>query len=214
MAPLGSSYIVKHTFVEVVEETNVNLQLRSRFATDSVVNFLKRQDSFDIVSTDCDSNEDTSSEPESLSWADVVDDENDTRTTVMLRGLMETLDRDALVCILQKTKFHNSFDFVYLPGDFNTFRPQGFAFVNFVDNKTAQQFQQALPRELGTNAHVLWSDKEQGLDENVARYRNSPVMHTSLPEHFKPILLREGATVSFPKPTKAIKAPKIKRTAM
>jgi hypothetical protein len=214
MAAITSSFIVKHTFVELVDETKVNLQLRARFATDSLVNMLKREDSFEIASTDCDSNEDTTSEPESLSWADVVDDDEDSRTTVMLRGLKETLDRDALVSILRRTQFHNSFDFVYLPGDFNTLRPQGFAFVNFVDHKTAQQFQQDLPRELGTDAHVLWSDKEQGLEENVARYRNSPVMHSSLPEHFKPILLRDGAVESFPKPTKAIKAPKIKRTAM
>jgi len=210
---LSCSFVVKHTFVELVEETNVNLQLRARFATDSVVNFLKREDSFDVASTDCDSNEDATSEPESLSWADVVDDD-DTRTTVMLRGLKENLDRDAFLAILRRTQSDSSFDFVYVPGDFNTLRPQGFAFVNFVDHKTAQQFQQDLPRELGTDVHVLWSDKEQGLDENVARYRNSPVMHSSLPEHFKPILLRDGAVVSFPKPTKAIKAPKIKRTAM
>jgi hypothetical protein len=210
---LSSSFVVRHTFVELVEETNVNLQLRARFATDSVVNFLKREDSFDMASTDCDSNEDTTSEPESLSWADVVDDD-DIRTTVMLRGLKENLDRDAFLAILRRTQSDSSFDFVYVPGDFNTLRPQGFAFVNFVDHKSAQQFQQDLPRELGTDAHVLWSDKEQGLDENVARYRNSPVMHSSLPEHFKPILLRDGAVVSFPKPTKAIKAPKIKRTAM
>lgn len=204
---------VKHTFVEMVEENNMNLQLRGRFSTDSVVSFLKREDSFDIASTDCDSNEDTASEAESLSWADVVDDD-DNRTTVMLRGLGATMNREILVSILRKTKFHSCFDFVYLPGDFNTLQPQGFAFVNFVDHKTARQFQQDLPRELGTDVQVLWSDKEQGIDENVARYRNSPVMHNSLPEQFRPVLLRNGAMVNFPKPTKAIKAPKIKRAAM
>lgn len=141
----------------------------------------------------------------SLSWADVDDDDN--RTTVMLRGLKETMDRDTLVSIFQST-FHNSFDFVYVPGDFNTLRPQGFSFVNFVDHKTACQFQQDLPRELGINVNVLWSDKEQGLDENVARYCNSPVMHSSLPEHVKPILMRDGAVV------RAIKAPNVKRAAM
>jgi hypothetical protein len=208
---INTSFIVKHTFVEVVDETKFQ-QLRARFATDSLVN-LKRKDSFDIVSTDCDSNEDVSSEPESLSWADIVDEDDDTRSTVMLRGLKETVDRDALVSILQR-KFRNSFDFVYVPCDFNTLRPQGFAFVDFVDHKTACQFQQDLPHELGTNVHVLWSDKEQGLDENIARYRNSPVMHSSLPELAKPILMREGVVVSFPKPTKAIKAPKVKRAAM
>lgn len=208
-----SSFIVKHTFVELVDETKVNLQLRGRFQTDSVVAFLKREDSFDGASTDCDSNDDTASEAESLSWADVVDDD-DIRTTLMLRGLDDTVTRDALISILRKTQFKGCFDFVYLPGDFNTLRPQGFAFVNFIDNKTARLFQQDLPRELGSGVQVLWSDKEQGLDENVARYRNSPVMHNSLPEHFKPVLLKNGAVVSFPKPTKAIKAPKIKRTAV
>lgn len=205
---------VKHTFVEMVEESHVNLYPRGRFSTDSVVNCLKHENSIDIASTDCDSSEDTSSEAESMSWADVVDDDDDKRTTVMLRGLAATMHREMLMSILRKTKFHNCFDFVYLPGDFNTLQPQGFAFVNFVDHKTALQFQQDLPRELGTDVQVLWSDKEQGIDENVARYRNSPVMHTSLPEQFRPVLLRNGAMVNFPKPTKAIKAPKIKRAAM
>lgn len=213
MAMTGSFIMrVKHTFVELVASENPHL--RGRFSTDSVVSFLKREDTFDIASTDCDSNEDTASVAESLSWADVVDDDDDTRTTVMLRGLAETMDRDALMNILRMTSFHSSFDFVYLPGDFNTLQSQGFAFINFVDHKTAQKFQQVLPRELGTDVQVLWSDKEQGIDENVARYRNSPVMHNSLPEQFRPVLMRNGAMVNFPKPTKAIKAPKIKRTAM
>jgi len=213
---VNASFIlrVKHTFVEMVEESHVHLHSRGRFSTDSVVNFLKHENSIDVASTDCDSNEDTSSEAESMSWADVVDDDDDNRTTVMLRGLAATMNREMLMSILRKTKFHSCFDFVYLPGDFNTLQPQGFAFVNFVDHKTALQFQQDLPRELGTDVQVLWSDKEQGIDENVARYRNSPVMHTSLPEQFRPVLLRNGAMVNFPKPTKAIKAPKIKRAAM
>jgi hypothetical protein len=219
MAMNGSESLilrVKHTFVELVTETTVDLQLRKRFSTDSAVNHLmKREDSF--ASTDCDSNEDSTSEAESpASWADVVDDDedDDCRTTVMLRGLAETMDRDSLMTILGRTQFRSCFDFVYLPGDFNTLRPQGFAFVNFLDHHTALRFQQDLPRELGSDVQVLWSDKEQGIDENVARYRNSPVMHNSLPEQFRPVLLRNGAVVSFPKPTKAIKAPKIKRSAM
>jgi hypothetical protein len=145
-------------------------------------------------------------------WADESDDEFDGRTTVMIRGLNTTMDRDALLEVLNASHFRSSFDFIYVPCDFNTHRPQGFAFVNFTSHRNAQKFQMQPLASLGAEARILWSDKEQGQEENVGRYRNSPVMHPSLPEHLRPSLVRTDAFVALPKPTRPIKAPKVKRS--
>merc|ERR1711959_790822 len=123
-------------------------------------------------------------------WADESDDELDGRTTVMLRGLDSSMDRDELLRVLNASRFRGCFDFLYVPCDFNTRQPQGFGFVNFTNNMDARRFQLQPPASLGVDAQTLWSDKEQGLAENVGRYRNSPIMHPSLPEHFRPSLVR------------------------
>jgi hypothetical protein len=160
------------------------------------------------VPTDCGSETDSTVSR----WADESDDEFDGRTTVMIRGLDATMDRDELLRALNVSHFRGSFDFIYVPCDFNTHRPQGFAFVNFTSHRDAHKFQLQPPASLGAEACTLWSDKEQGLAENMARYRNSPVMHPSLPEHLRPSLVRIDTLVALPKPTRPIKAPKVKRS--
>ena len=52
-----------------------------------------------------------------------------------------------------------------------------------------------------------WPD----LDAHVERYRNSSVMHHSVPEDFKPALFENGQQIAFPKPSKAPKAPQLRR---
>lgn len=52
-----------------------------------------------------------------------------------------------------------------------------------------------------------WPD----LDAHVERYRNSSVMHHSVPEEFKPALFENGQQIPFPKPSKAPKAPQLRR---
>lgn len=57
--------------------------------------------------------------------------------------------------------------------------------------------------------HVAWNDKQQGLPALVERYRNSPVMHASVPEECKPVIISDGRRAPFPAPTQKVKAPKI-----
>merc|ERR1712080_58537 len=47
---------------------------------------------------------------------------------------------------------------------------------------------------------VSWSTPLQGLAANIERYRNSPVMHQDVPDHFKPLLFKCGQPVRFPRP--------------
>lgn len=212
---LSPMFVVKRTFVGLAED---NRPLpRGRFCTDSMLINVKLCDmelSDDSVLSDCVSTDDGASDGAPIVWADEEsadeDSEVDERTTVMLQGLEISLDREGLLCVLNSSSFCGSFDFVYVPCDFHTFLPQGFAVVNFANHSDAWTFQQQPPAVL-SNVRVLWSDREQGLAENVERYRNSPVMHASVPDCCRPSLVQQDVLVPLPKPTKAINAPKIKR---
>merc|ERR1739848_343762 len=57
---------------------------------------------------------------------------------------------------------------------------------------------------------VSWANPNQGQYENVERYRNSPVMHESVPDAFKPRLFVNGMRIAFPPPTKRVRAPRIR----
>jgi len=89
--------------------------------------------------------------------------------------------------------------------------------VNFVSNVAAQRCLSKLdgftdwttPCE--NSLTVLWSEKDQGLATIIDRHRNSPVMHSSVKEEFKPALYVDGVRAAFPVPTKYIKPPRMQR---
>lgn len=54
---------------------------------------------------------------------------------------------------------------------------------------------------------VEWSSAVQGLNNLVQKYQNSTVMHESVAETHKPVILCEGKAVEFPCPTEEISAP-------
>merc|ERR1712224_211658 len=121
--------------------------------------------------------------------------------------LLDLLDSEGFAC---------GYDFVYIPVDFHTCAGLGYAFVNLVSPEVAQSFWGhfdgfrgwVVPSE---KVCVLnWSCPLQGLEAHVERYRNSPVMHHSMPEEYKPVLLSGGQRLTFPLPTRSIKAPKIR----
>jgi len=56
--------------------------------------------------------------------------------------------------------------------------------------------------------NVGWGEAHQGLSAHIERYRNSPLMHESVPDEYRPILLCGGRRVPFPAPTKRIKPPR------
>merc|ERR1712039_354521 len=58
---------------------------------------------------------------------------------------------------------------------------------------------------------VSWSYPVQGLEENIKRYRNSPVMHELVPDSVRPVLFQDGKRVEFPEPTKKIRPPRVKK---
>jgi hypothetical protein len=143
-------------------------------------------------------------------------EEEEARTTVMMRDIPNSYSTSRLVELFNDAGFWGTYDFVYLPIDFRTNMSLGYAFVNFVSSRDAQQF--IMFFEGFSNWHfvttkvckVFWSDPNQGLHEHVDRYRNSPVMHENVPDDFKPRLYECGVRVAFPEPTKRIKLPRVR----
>lgn len=139
------------------------------------------------------------------------------RTTVMLRNLPPEYKRDMVVELLNREGFERLFDFVYMPMNLRTMASFGYVFVNFTSPIVADQCRsvfQGLTRwaiESDKVCDVLWSDEQQGLSSNIERYRNSPVMHESVPEECKPIVLANGQRAPFPAPTKRLREPRIRR---
>lgn len=139
------------------------------------------------------------------------------RTTLMLRNLPNNYTRDMIMEMLDAEGFKGQYDFLYLPMDFKTKAALGYAFVNLVEASLVQRFwatfegysKWTLPT--AKEAHVSWSGPFQGLKAHLQRYRNSPIMHPSVPEHFKPVYLVNGCPARFPRPTRALQPPQARQ---
>jgi len=139
-------------------------------------------------------------------------------TTVMLRNVPNGYTRGVLLEMLNTHGFEGRYDFVYLPMDFRNGVNLGYAFVNLLAHQDAESLTDKLQgfseweTESDKVCEVSWAHPHQGLREHVERYRNSPVMHSTMPDEYKPMLFRNGVLQPFPQPTKAIKAPKLRLT--
>mmetsp|Transcript_111527 Transcript_111527/g.279290 ORF Transcript_111527/g.279290 Transcript_111527/m.279290 type:complete len:407 (+) Transcript_111527:64-1284(+) len=136
------------------------------------------------------------------------------RTTVMLRNLPNNYTRAMLLDLIDSEGFAGKYDFLYLPIDFRTHAALGYAFINLVTPEDAVEFYNhlsgfsrwSLPSSKVCSAG--WSHPHQGLEDHIARYRNSPLMHEAVPDSYRPILFSSGMRVDFPEPTKKIKPPR------
>jgi hypothetical protein len=141
----------------------------------------------------------------------------DARTTVMLRNLPNNYTQAMVLKLLESKGFGSStYNFFYLPIDFQTRVALGYAFVDLAHPSLVQRFWEVfdgfsdwvLPSR--KVCFVSWCEPSQGVEAHIERYRNSPVMHDSVPDEHKPLLLENGCRVPFPEPTKAIRAPRIR----
>jgi len=137
----------------------------------------------------------------------------DRRTTLMMSNLPNDYTRDMLVQMLDKEGFAGCYDFVYLPMDFERGCGLGYAFVNMVDASFVAMFKRCFDAYsnwgLRTSkvCRVTWSDRDQGLKANIRRYRNSPVMHPSVADEFKPCVFSDGVRAPFPSPKRGLRKP-------
>jgi len=134
-------------------------------------------------------------------------------SSVMMRNLPNDYTRTMLLELLRTEGFAGMFDFVYVPVDFRSCSGLGYAFINFNSFESAERFRQHFTGfEQWSSAsdkvcEVAWSAL-QGLEAHIERYRNSPVMHESVPEDQKPIIFEGLVAVPFPVATKKIRVPR------
>jgi hypothetical protein len=137
-------------------------------------------------------------------------------STVMLRNVPNGYSRAMLLELLDSQGFQGRYDFVYLPMDFRNEVNLGYAFVNSLEHQDAVELSETLQgfadwkSDSTKVCEVSWAHPHQGFQEHVERYRNSPVMHPSMPDEYKPMVFKNGIQQPFPAPTKAIKAPKLR----
>jgi len=138
----------------------------------------------------------------------------ESRTSVMMRNLPNNYGRQMLLDLLETEGYGGSFDFLYLPVDFQSNSGLGYAFINFASSAVAEHFCQHFTgfnrwcMDSDKVCQVTWSDSLQGLTAHIERYRNSPVMHESVPEDHRPLVFTGSERLPFPPPTKKIRAPR------
>eukprot|EP00440_Ansanella_granifera_P062682 gb/GFBE01067967.1/.p1 GENE.gb/GFBE01067967.1/~~gb/GFBE01067967.1/.p1 ORF type:complete len:397 (+),score=77.92 gb/GFBE01067967.1/:1-1191(+) len=138
-------------------------------------------------------------------------------TTVMMRNIPSEYTGNMLLTLLDTNDFKSCYDLVYLPMDYHNKVGFGYAFINFVSAEEAERFREAFEgfKEWVVVSEkvceVCWSSVLQGVDAHIERYRNSPVMHPTVPDAFKPMLFKNGDRVAFPAPTKTIRPPRLRK---
>jgi len=156
----------------------------------------------------------------STPFCPVNDEANETRTTVVIRNLPRTYSREMVCEFMDSEGFAGRYDFVYLPTDFKTWLAFGYAFVNIVTSEDAIDIMHCLEgfdswkhENEGKTCDVVWSDPYQGLESNIERYRNSPVMNESVKDEYKPMIFANGKPIAFPLPTRKLRQPRIRRSS-
>lgn len=142
----------------------------------------------------------------------------ETLTTLALRNIPKSYTRSMLLDLLDED-FAGQYDFVYLPSDFKCLAVYGYAFVNFASHEVAEEVrlqldgfsEWMLPHNKCMD--VSWSEV-QGLEQHVERYRNSPVMHDSVPDDARPVIFSSGQRIPFPLPTRSIRLPRTRRAPL
>jgi len=125
------------------------------------------------------------------------------RTTMVLQNLPLNYRRHLLLRMLDDEGFAGQYDFVYFPVDFKTKAGFGYAFINLVDPAVVPRFWHAFDGykkwvfPCTKVCRVNWSVPHQGLKTHIKRYRNSQLMHESVPDEYKPAMFSGGGAHLF-----------------
>lgn len=133
-----------------------------------------------------------------------------TPTSVMLRNLPCGFTRKELIRIMDSKGLRGVYDFVYVPMDFSSKMCLGYAFVNLNDGEQVQSFinkfngRRHWPRRWSLKVCHATLSRTQGLEANIDRFRNSPLMSSEVPECFKPAFFVGSQQAPFPDPTREL----------
>lgn len=144
----------------------------------------------------------------------------DQPTTLMIRNVPNRYTQQDLIVELENLGFKGLFDFLYLPvdqGGRNRHRVSsvGYAFVNFVDHQAAEQCRAVLhgfnfkkDGKLSNKVAIVSVAHIQGLEANLAHYKNAAVNMARKSNHLGPVVMAQlapwtdlnGAQVNRTKP--------------
>jgi len=194
----------------------------------------------DLESTCCDRESQheiasCSGETSACRWADVVDNEEPVSnrmcdhdhesqeacnsdfclTTIMLRNIPKAFTRQMFTVLMDEQRFRGCYDFVHVPLNLQSHGTEsvGYALVNMVCHEHGERLLQhfnGYKFRTGEFCEASWSNTCQGLESHVEKYRNSAVMHESVPAEHKPAVYHLGQWVPFSEPTRAIRAPRVR----
>lgn len=155
-----------------------------------------------------------------LSDDDEFDEFDGNKTSVILKNIIGGCDRQTVLSVLSEQGFLEAVNFLYVPMAFDRAKVSsfGYAFISFTSPLVANRFRTCFTGfrswgvlgETAEGCHVEWCGI-QGLAAHINRYRNSPMMHETVPDEYKPMLLSGGVRLPFPHPTEVIKAPRFRR---
>jgi hypothetical protein len=144
-----------------------------------------------------------------------------TQTTITLKNVPADYTLSFMVETLDKEGFAGCYDFVHAPVDFTSKSSLGYVHVNLLNPVLAERACQHFhgfrnwsegPRKAPDISGCIagWSEGHQGRAAFIERYRNSPLMHPSVPQEFKPALFCNGTRIRFPAPTIRLKPPRVR----
>lgn len=143
------------------------------------------------------------------------DDHVGNYTTLRISNLPAEYNQQFFAQTLDKEGFAGFYDFLFVPLDFRSNLCDGIAIVNFRSSATAMEALQLFQSfstwlvDCQQVATASWNEYDQGLNDLVERYKNSPLMHRNVPEIFKPMLFNAfGEIVPFPAPTRKVRKPR------
>lgn len=136
-------------------------------------------------------------------WTYSTDSQPGAGTAVVVRNLAGDVSRASFLETLDTEGFTQLYNFVYLPVGFQKGARLGYAIVSFIEPAIANAAVLHLSSvELGgKRLDVSLTKSKQCLSDLILRYRDSPVMHWSVPEECKPVIFSNGHVVPFPQPT-------------
>merc|ERR1712187_18142 len=136
----------------------------------------------------------------------------------MMRNIPDHYMRDSLSELLDDNGFAEQYELIYVPMNFRNECGFGYAFICMESPEVAEEFMEVFEGFQGWSeaspkvCSVTWSDTNQTLEEHIEAFRNSPVMHETVPDKYKPALYKGGERLPFPAPTTSIKPPRVRKT--
>lgn len=135
-----------------------------------------------------------------------------------MRNIPLEYTREDVLELIDEHGFQGSYVFFYLPIVFHSKQNHGYAFIHFTAEESYEKFRKHFSGfsdwkvSSARICEVSCCAKFNTLEDRIENYRNSPIMHDSVEDSFKPVLFEYGRRVPFPEPNKTIKAPRCKKS--